>query len=87
MIRPFVFVRDHPYLVLNFQLERPHLPISITDLVSELGTRIDPAGLLLLRPLSRREARILAEYVGEAETEAWAKICAPRGEKGRRCNK
>ena len=81
---PFAFVDGQAYLVLNFRLDHPHFPIATTDLIGEMDHDLDLSDLLLLRPLSRLEARLLASYTSEAEAEAWAKINAPRAKRGRR---
>jgi hypothetical protein len=86
MIPPFVSLNGHAHLVLNFQLDHPDVPLPLADLLPELDHRRDQAGLLLLRPLSRREALLLCRYRDEAEIEAWAKIRSPRAE-GRRRSK
>ena len=68
---PFVWYDGKPYLVANFDLE-PVDDRPLPALLAGLLTHHDPGDILLLRPLTKREAKLLREYRWELETEAWA---------------
>ena len=73
MVRtPFAWVDGKPYLIVNFTLEpRDDLP-PLRQLLDDLLEHHRPDDVLLLRPLSRAEAKLLNQRSGEAEVEAWA---------------
>jgi hypothetical protein len=72
---PFVRVNGQPYLVVNFDLQPDELP-PLRDLVYQLLTCHAERDLLLLRPLSRAEARLLQGELWHTGLEAWARIVA-----------
>ena len=71
--RPFVSYNGKVYLVVNFDLapvdDRP-----LPELLAGLLDHHAPADILLLRPLTKHEAKLLREYQWELETEAWAQM-------------
>lgn len=69
--RPFVEYNGRPYLVVNFDLE-PVDDRPLPELLAGLLAHHAPGDILLLRPLTKREAKLLREYQWELETEAWA---------------
>jgi hypothetical protein len=71
--RPFVRYDGKPYLVVNFDLE-PVDDRPLPELLDGLLAHHDPHDILLLRPLTKREVKLLREYQWELETEAWAHI-------------
>jgi len=70
---PFVICDGKPHLVVNFDLE-PVDDRPLPELLAGLLAHHDPRDILLLRPLTKREAKLLREYQSELETEAWARI-------------
>ena len=72
--RPFVEVDGRVYLVVNFDLP-PHddLP-TLPDLLAGLLAHHDPADILLLRPLTQAETKLLRKYQRDLEVEAWARM-------------
>jgi hypothetical protein len=73
---PFAWVDGQAYLIVNYELEpRGDLP-PLRDLLKGLLAHHDPADVLLLRPLSRAEARLLRQSTEGAAVEAWAQIAA-----------
>jgi len=69
--RPFVEYDGKPYLVVNFDLE-PVDDRPLPELLVGLLAHHDPGDILLLRPLTKHESKLLREYQQELETEAWA---------------
>jgi hypothetical protein len=71
--QPFVWVTGTPYLVVNYTLPPDDLP-SLPKQLEALLTHQSAAAVLILRPLSRKERRIVEEMSGDANEEAWAHI-------------
>ena len=73
-IQPFVHIAGRPYLVVSFTLGVPHDIPSLPDLLEGLLKHHAPADLLLLRPLSKSETRLLRRCREDASVEAWAQM-------------
>lgn len=71
-IPPFVHLTGRPYLVVNFDLGG-----KVIDLTAHLEALLhhhNPTEVLLLRPLSLGEARLLRRSTHDSEVEAWAQM-------------
>jgi hypothetical protein len=71
---PFAFHDGKPYLVVNFTLPPTDDLPSLQELLDGLLEHHSSTELLLLRPLTIEEARLLSRGVLEAEVEAWAQM-------------
>ena len=80
-IPPFVHLAGWPYLAVNFTLgPREDLP-SLPELLEGLLRHHTQADILVLRPLSRSEARLLRRTSEDAEVEAWAQMVVKEGDR------
>ena len=71
-IAPFVHINGQPYLVVNYDLGG-----EIVDLNAHLDALLEhhtPTDLILLRPLSNSEARLLRHACRDSQVEAWARM-------------
>ena len=71
-IPPFVRIDGKPYLLVNYDLGG-----QVIDLKAHLDALLDhlaPNDILLLRPLSRSEARLLRQSCRDSQVEAWARM-------------
>ncbi len=69
---PFVHIDGKPYLVVNYDLGE-----KVIDLKAHLEALLrhhTPAEILLLRPLSRSEVRLLQRALRDSRVEAWARM-------------
>jgi len=71
--RPFVEYDGKPFLVVNFDLE-PVDDRPLPELLAGLLAYHDPGDILVLRPLTRSEIRLLKQATREAEIESWAQM-------------
>jgi len=69
---PFAWHDGQPYLVVNFTLPPTDDLPSLRELLD--GLLEHSTEILLLRPLTIEEARLLSRGVLEAEVEAWAQM-------------
>jgi len=71
---PFVEHNGRAYLVVNFDFP-PHDDLAtLPDLLAGLFAHHDPANILLLRPLTEAETKLLRKYQRDLEVEAWARM-------------
>jgi len=68
---PFVSYNGKPWLVVNFDLE-PADDRPLPELLDGLLEHHTSGEILLLRPLTKSEARLLKQATREAEIESWA---------------
>lgn len=71
---PFAWYNGKPYLVVNFDLAPPGDIHPLPELLSGLLAHHDPEDILLLRPLTKSEAKLLREYRRDFDVEAWARM-------------
>jgi len=71
-IPPFVRIQGRSYLVVNFDLDS-ELPSTLV-LLETLLQHHSPEGILLLRPLTLTEERLLQRVKKERDAEAWAQV-------------
>lgn len=71
---PFALVDGRPFLIANYDLEPPGDLPPLSALLRGLLAHHAEADILLLRPLSHAEARLLRRSTGGAELEAWAQM-------------
>jgi hypothetical protein len=71
---PFAWLDGRPYLVVNFQLEPSDDSQPLPTLLEGLLRHHDPEEVLLLRPLTRDERKLLLRTSSEAEIESWANM-------------
>jgi len=72
---PFIWHAGHAYLVVNFDPAPSDLP-SLEEILARLLTHYRPAEILVLRPLTRSETRLLEQSNVERDREVWAQIVA-----------
>lgn len=71
---PFAWVDGSPYLIVNFDLEPDADSPSPQTCLERLLEHHDPATILVLRPLTAEERRVLSQASSDAAVEAWAQM-------------
>jgi hypothetical protein len=71
---PFAWIDNRLFLVVNFDLEPSQDLPPLPTLLEGLLRYHDPKDVLLLRPLTRQERKVINRFSTEAEVEAWAQM-------------
>jgi hypothetical protein len=80
---PFAHLAGRTYLIVNWSLPPASDLPTLPEMLMQLLRHYRPEDILILRPLSRAEHRLLDVTRRHSEHEVWAQIMARHGDRYR----